>query len=310
MDTAKDRLTAALTRAAALRAAGDPAGARAELAAAAADPAIAALQPHTALGLPRKLHAGMLKDAKASGDAVARVGLQLHLGPPPATLARFAAQDRALRAQADRQPVPRLLHQVWIGPLPPPQALAAWKRHATRNALDYRLWREADLAALNLNDAFRSRLEQGDYPGAADAARYAILAGQGGIYLDADWAPTRDDLTFDAFLPLTGLCALAEPVARLTHAGSLLLANSFLAAPPAHPVFTTLHAILPQVESAIPGAPAWWTTGPVIFTLLARAGAVTLAPHDLVAGTLPRDATLADAQALSPRGLMAAWKPW
>lgn len=311
-DPARDRLTAALNRATALRAAGDHAGAAAELAAAAADPAIAALLPQTALGLPRKLHAGLLRNAKATGDAVARAGLQLHLGPPPQALEHLAVQDRAARAQADRMPVPNVIHQVWIGPLPPPLALSAWERHAAANGLGYRLWREADLASEGIPDrpVYRDRLARGDYPGAVDAARYAILAAHGGIYLDADWMPCRDDLSFRDFLPLTGLCALAEPVPRITHTGSLLLANSFLAAPPAHPVFTALDRILPMAEAAIPGAPAWWTTGPVILTLLARAGAVTLAPHDLVAGTLPRDATPADAAALGSHGLMASWKPW
>jgi hypothetical protein len=311
-DPARDRLTAALTRAAALRAQGDLAAAAAELAAAAADPDIAALSPRTALGLPRKLHAAMLKTAKSAGDPVARGGLQLLLGPPPGALAHLAVQDRAARAAADRLPVPPLLHQVWIGPLPPPPACAAWAAHAAARGLAYRLWREPDLATLGIPDraVFRSRLARGDYPGAVDAARYAILAAQGGLYLDADWVPTRDDLSFADLMPLAGLCALAEPVPRLTHTGSLLLANSFLAAPPAHPVFATLDRILPQVEAVLPGAPAWWTTGPVIFTLLARGGAVTLAPHDLVAGELPPGARLQDAAALAPRGLIAAWKPW
>lgn len=311
-DRAPDRLTAALTRATALRAAGDHAGAARELAAAAADEGIRALHPRTALGLPRKLHAGMLRNAKAAGDAVARAGLQLLLGPPPQALQHLAVQDRAARARADRMPVPPVIHQVWIGPLPPPPALSAWERHAAARGLGYRLWREADLAQQGIADrpVFRDRLARGDYPGAVDAARYAILAVHGGIYLDADWMPCRDDVSFADYLPLTGLCALAEPVPRLTHTGSLLLANSFLAAPPGHPVFTTLDCILPEAEAAIPGAPAWWTTGPVILTLLARGGAVTLAPHDLVAGSLPADATPADAAALAPQGLMASWKPW
>jgi hypothetical protein len=308
----KQRLTAALTRAAALRAANDHAGAAEALAAAAVDPAIAGLPLHTALGLPRKLHTGLLKNAKARGDVVARAGLQAHLGPPPAVLEPFAVQDRAARIAADSQPVPRILHQIWIGPLPPPPTLAAWQRHAAACGYDHRLWREAELDSLGIQDrpVYRNRLAQNDFPGAVDAARYAILAQHGGIYLDADWMPTRNDVSFDAFFPLAGLCALAEPVARLTHTGSLLLANSFLGAPAGHPVFTALDSILPAVETELPGAPAWWTTGPVIFTLLARAGAVTLAPHDLVAGSLPRDATPGDAAALAPRGLMAAWKPW
>jgi hypothetical protein len=302
----------ALAGAETARAAGDHRAAEALLQAAAADPEIAALTPQTALGLPRKLHAGLLRNAKRRGDRVAVAGLQVLLGPPPATLAPFAALDRAARAAADRRPVPRVIHQVWIGSRPPPVTLAAWAAHAAANGFAYRLWRESDLAAIGVTDrpVYRERLARGDYPAAVDAARFVILSREGGVYLDADWAPTRDDLSFDAFLPLTGLCAWAEPTPRLTHTGSLCLATSFLAAPPGHPVMAALDARLPAVEAAIPGAPGWWTTGPLILTLLARGGAVTLAPHDLVAGSLPSTGTLDEARAMAGQGLMVAWKPW
>lgn len=312
MSDATDRLADALSRAEALRVEGRLPEAQAELFRAAADPAISALHPKTALHLPRKLHAGLLRIAKASDDAVARAGLQLHLGPPPEVLARFAEQDRAARAHADRQSVPRVIHQVWIGPLPPPPGLHAWAEHAAARGFAHRLWREPDLESLGVpgHPVFRDRLQRQDYPGAVDVARYAILAAHGGIYLDADWVPCRDDLSFDSYLPLVGLGAMAEPLPRLTHTGSLLLANSFIAAPQGHPVLATLFRILPQVDAAIPGAPAWWTTGPLIFTLLARGGSLALAPHDLVAGSLPRNASLEAARALASRGFMAAWKPW
>ncbi len=47
-------------------------------------------------------------------------------------------------------------------------------------------------------------MEAGDLPGAVDVARYFILHAQGGIYLDCDWYPARDDLSFADVLPLIG----------------------------------------------------------------------------------------------------------
>jgi inositol phosphorylceramide mannosyltransferase catalytic subunit len=314
--TAKERLDAALRAAEALRAAGDVAGARAALAVLAADEALGALAPVTALGINRRLHAAMLRLAKSSGDPVAKVGLQAHLVPPPDVLARFAVGDR--RSAAHGAPVPRVIHQVWIGPRAVPPTIAAWTAHAHAQGYGHRLWREGDLAAagIDADPVYRARLDRGDYPGAVDAARYAILAREGGVYLDADWYPARHDIGFHDLMPLTGLCAMPEDVPRLTGVGSMMLANSFIAAPPGHPALVRLAAILPEVEAALPGAPAWWTTGPLIFTLVARAGPVTIAPQGFVVDGMPAGAGLAEVQARTARaqaqdqGLLIPWKPW
>lgn len=53
-------------------------------------------------------------------------------------------------------------------------------------------------------------LDKRDYPGAVDVARYKLLDRFGGIYLDCDWYPARDDLSFDAVLPMIGLMAFDE----------------------------------------------------------------------------------------------------
>lgn len=53
-------------------------------------------------------------------------------------------------------------------------------------------------------------LSEGDYPGAVDVARYILLERFGGIYLDCDWYPARDDVSFDSFLPLAGLTVFDE----------------------------------------------------------------------------------------------------
>ncbi|MFN4159403.1 MAG: glycosyltransferase [Gemmobacter sp.] len=314
--TPKHRLDAALTKA---RAEEDPAAARATLDALAADPALATLPPVTALGLNRRLHATLLHLAKRTEDPVARLGLQALLVPPPDLLARFAAPPhRRTMAAAQAAPVPRILHQIWIGPRPPPPTLPAWETHAAAQGYTHKVWREADIAALGLpaDPVYAARLAARDYPGATDAARYAILARHGGIYLDADWFPARNDIGFHDITPLTGLIAMAEPAPRATSLGTLLLANSIIMAPPAHPALTRLAAILAQVEAALPGAPAWWTTGPLIYTLIARMGPLTLLDATLVADTLPQTATMADAKARAARattqdqGLLLAWKPW
>jgi mannosyltransferase OCH1-like enzyme len=319
--TARQRASDALEAAARLRETGDFAGARSLLAALADHPDAAALGETTSLGLPRRLHAAMLRLAKAEGDLIRRIGYQFHLVPDPdrlAALTRATTAERRAIADANRMPVPRVIHQIWIGPLPPPPATAAWASHAGAQGYAYRLWREADLAALGLMEtpAYRDMLDRADYPGAVDVARYAILAREGGIYLDCDWYPARDDIGFHDLMPLTGLTALAEAIPRNTGAGSLLLANSFIAAPPRHPVFARLIATLPAVLAEMPRAPAWWSTGPLIFTLMARMGSVTIADAALVAATLKRAAPPSEVAAIrasaEPReaGLLIGWKSW
>jgi inositol phosphorylceramide mannosyltransferase catalytic subunit len=315
--TPKQRMTDAITTARALVAKGDLVAAEALLASLTDDPAIRALGPQTTLGLPRRLQAVLLHLAKAKRDPLLRAGYQFHLVPPPDTLAplfRYTPAEQRRLNTANRRPVPRSIHQIWIGPLPVPPSCTAWQTHAEATGYAYKLWREADLAALGLpaNPTFAKMLARGDYPGTVDVARYAILAAMGGIYLDCDWYSARDDCAFHDLLPLTGLTALAEETPRNTGLGGLLLANSFIAAPPDHPAIHRLNAALPAALQALPDAPAWWSTGPLVFTLAARGGAVSIAPQTIVAGQLPQGAPFADVRAIrdTAEGLLIAWKSW
>lgn len=274
------------------------------------------LGPQTALGLPRRLQAGFLRLAKAEGDLRAKTALQYHLVPPPELLAplfRTDASDRAAFTEAAQQPVPRLVHQVWIGSAPP-VTTRAWAEAAARQGYGYRLWHEDDLAALGLEDdpAYRHMRAKGDLPGAVDVARYHILAREGGIYLDCDWYPARS--TLDSALPRCGLTALAEETPRLTGAGPVLLNNSLIATPPGHPALLHLIAALPRVLDLLPSGPAWWVTGPLVFTLTCRRGPVTLADARIVAAQADSGMSEADVKGLAARcdnpGLLIAWKPW
>lgn len=316
----KQKLDAAILEAARMRDAGaldEAAGALDALAAS----NLGRLAPVTALGINRRLHAALLRQAKARGDRVSRVGLQAHLVPPPDALTAAvddAAPRRAALVAAAMDAVPRIIHQIWIGPQPLPVTLDAWARHADACHYQHRVWREADLAAAGVDrdPVYRARLAAGDYPGAVDAARYAVLAAEGGVYLDADWYPARLDRSFHDFMAMRGLCLMAEEVPRLTGRGAVLLANSVIAAPAGHPVLHHLCRVLPRAAAAVPGAPAWWVTGPLVLTLVARRGPITLLDAGIVAAQMPPGAGLSQVKAVAAtvatadQGLLIGWKPW
>lgn len=285
------------------------------------DPDIAALGPMTVVGLPRPLHATFLKLAKVEGDVLRKIAYQYTLVPPTALLAehgRFTSVERAAMAAANRMPVPRMIHQIWIGSKPVPITTRAWQAHAQRHGYGYKLWREDDLDTIGVgkNPVFAAMHERGDMPGAVDVARYIVMQQMGGIYLDCDWYPARDDISFHDRLSLIGLNVIAEDVPRDTGFGSVLLSNALIAAPADHPAITRMLKALPAALLAMPDAPAWWSTGPLLFTVVCRGGAVAIADSALVAGSAAREASEAEVHSLCAQvladdgGLLLAWKPW
>lgn len=319
--SSKPRLKKQLREAAAHISNGFPAKARTLLESLQSDPAIHELGQRTSLGLPRQLQSVWLKLAKAEKDRVRSIGYQYHLVPESRLLsacAQFTSDEKKTMSEANRQAVPRRIHQIWIGEKPLPDGVNAWIRHAKNQGYEHQLWREAELHQLGIDHhpVYAAMLEKGDLPGAVDVARYLILQQQGGIYLDCDWYPARNDLSFHDVLPLLGMTAMAEPTPRNTGKDSLLLANSMIAAPPQHPVFARLLGSLSTCMRDLPEAPAWWSTGPLIFTLVCRGGAVTLADADLVAGSLPQSTALHEVDAWckasqdQDAGLLLSWKSW
>jgi len=281
----------------------------------------AGLGPPTVLGLPRKLHSANLKIAKIARDRIRVTGLQFTLVPDPAVLEDvgiYGGDERRAIARLAGEQVPRILHQVWIGDLPQPPAVEAWRRHCSRFSMDYRLWDDAALQAEGFHEhpAFKGMMAIKDYPGAADVARYLVLERFGGLYMDADWYPARDDVSFDEFVAPVGFSALADATPRLTSFGGLLLANAFIATPPQHPVIRRIIEAIPRIMEALPGAPAWWSTGPLIFTYACRGAGVTLAPVGMMATVLPRGAPVemvdaARAEAMrADSGFILDWKSW
>lgn len=285
------------------------------------DRTLESLNQQTSLGMPRQLHSAQMKLAKAEKDTLRSIGYQYHLVPPPELLnqfTQFSSSERRKIARLNREAVPRLIHQIWIGSMPTPEGTLAWSRHARQHGYDYKLWREADLRAIGMEDnpLYMRLVAAGDLPGAVDVARYVVLEKLGGIYLDCDWYPAREDISFHDLLSMQGLTAMAETTPRNTGKGSLLLSNAMLLAPPAHPVFTRLLASLDEMVDALPDAPAWWATGPLVFTLMCRGGSMSLADSTFLAGSLPQDTAQSDVEAwcrqaqMDDLGLLLLWKSW
>lgn len=98
--------------------------------------------------------------------------------------------------------IPKLLHHIWVGPLPPPTNwMKTWPEH--HPDWEYRVWGNDDLAGIRWHN--RKHMDHyaalGRWDGVADLMRYEILFEHGGVVLAADSICLRpiDDLFDDGF---------------------------------------------------------------------------------------------------------------
>lgn len=157
-------------------------------------------------------------------------------------------------------PIPRRLHQIWLGPAPVPARWAArWQRRHKRWA--YRLWREADIEPM-LPDALRPAwshfIATSRWHGAADVARVAILLRDGGVYIDIDSEPVRalDRAPFMLGSFFAGL-EIGTPDAPVR------VTNGVIGAEPGHPILVAYARLI--AEAAVI-EPPWKTVGGTFLT--------------------------------------------
>lgn len=113
--------------------------------------------------------------------------------------------------------IPRILHQIWIGPNPPPTAMMdSWRDW--HPGFEHRVWTDERDA---LFDPLREAIDRHDeFCGRADCMRYLILARHGGVYVDADATCLR---------PIDGLLDAEFVVAEHELIRPGVLANGILA---------------------------------------------------------------------------------
>lgn len=106
---------------------------------------------------------------------------------PNAAYSPYACDEKAAFRPQPEKKIPKIIHQIWIGPKPPPQAIMeSWKRHYPD--YEYILWNE-DKIAEEFPNGIRGQKQfdvQSKYAGKANILRYGILHKYGGVYIDAD----------------------------------------------------------------------------------------------------------------------------
>lgn len=151
--------------------------------------------------------------------------------------------------------IPRIIHQIWIGPYEPPaDAMATWK--TLNPTFRYELWDDARCSSFGFKNAAKIA-EQPEWAGKADLMRYEILERHGGVYIDADSEcvlPLTDEmLDHDSFA-----CWENETIRRG------LISNGYLGAVQGNRLMQSL--ITDAATRNMAKARAWLTVGPMFLT--------------------------------------------
>ena len=151
------------------------------------------------------------------------------------------------------RPIPKILHQVWIGPLPPPaEMIDTWRR--AHPDWEHRLWTNEkgweNQAAI---DAMP------EWNGKADIMRYEILAKHGGVALDADSICVRK--LSESLLQHEAFACYENEIARPG-----LIACGAMGGVPGAPIWK---ACIEACKIADTTQPAWFCVGPGLLTRVA-----------------------------------------
>jgi GT2 family glycosyltransferase len=164
-------------------------------------------------------------------------------------------------------PIPKIIHQIWIGPKPRPKKFMETFR-AKHPDFEYICWTEEEMAKRGFkleNQVAYDRMTE--WCGKADILRWELLYRYGGIYQDADSVCLEP--FDDTFLSKTAFAAYENEIARQG-----LVAVGTMGFPPGYPLcrdaidWIKTHDTCPQTC----GLRAWATTGPVLLTNLLNTG--------------------------------------
>jgi hypothetical protein len=173
-----------------------------------------------------------------------------------------------LRRLLARRRIPFVLHRIWLGPDPMPEAAVrfgeSWVHH--HPDWEHRLWGDDDLTQLGIPGEILAAAS--DPVELADVARFHVLARYGGVYVDTD---------FECLRPIDPLLKGVDAFAAFQRPGEA--ATGLLGAMPDHPAFRRAAELVVQTFGRAP-LPA--SSGPPFFThLLWDFPEVTLFPPEL-----------------------------
>ena len=177
-------------------------------------------------------------------------------------------------------PIPRVIHQLWIGPKPAPtKFMESWReKHPD---FEYNYWNEADLDKLYSTRSMQSSTGKNislqcidkirsieEINGKADIIRWEILYKYGGVFLDAD------SICIESFDDqLMSKPAFAGWENEQVRKG--LIATGTMGFPAEHPLCKAAvdWVLANEVSQAKTSQMAWQTVGPLLLTRLMQTGA-------------------------------------
>ncbi len=211
--------------------------------------------------------------------------MPVELTPQPPRLGRAPAREGHTFTFAET--MPRLLHQIWLGPRPIGREEKAWADgwRTKHPGWHYQLWTDEEVARLDFTHrALYDRTE--NYAMKADILRYELLHRYGGVYADLD---------FECLRPLGALLQQVDSTAfagyewpTVTYRWSLC--NALLGALPGAPFLTHVLAQLAENVRLHTADAAWHgeetiprATGPAFLTRCAgECGEITLFPQPVL----------------------------
>lgn len=149
--------------------------------------------------------------------------------------------------------IPKIIHQIWIGPLPPPQRLLDTWRNA-HPSWEYRLWTS------ELDWENQSQIDlMPEWNGKADIMRYEILEAHGGVYIDADAECVRP--LPDSFLAHDSFACFEHEVLMPG-----LIATGYVGASKNN---VLMRRCIDGIKTQSMSIRAWMCVGPLFFTAMA-----------------------------------------
>lgn len=161
--------------------------------------------------------------------------------------------------------IPKIIHQVWIGPNSPPWQ---WIDSFRKNFMDkypawkYRLWRENEIENLRLINKSKYESEK-VLSGKVNILRYELLYQFGGIYIDADseWINNKPLQELIDHTNQTGIFAGWED--------KKMLANGVIGCSPKNPIMYYVIKLLGHTyheNRILKNRPTWISSGPRFFS--------------------------------------------
>lgn len=123
---------------------------------------------------------------------------------------KYYEQRNPAVTQCTQGSIPKIIHQIWVGPKPIPEKYIklgeTWKK--LHPDWEYKLWRDEDIKDWDFGskDLYE---KASSYQERADVLRYEILNKYGGIYVDTDYEALQN---FDELASKYDFFASIEPV--------------------------------------------------------------------------------------------------